>query len=289
MPNSTSKIAKEINDQYFTPVETAEWCFTQVKELGWNLTGLAYEPCVGMGSFPDAAENLGLDLRWITNDLHPQPNLDPPTFQEDARKLILPQRPDFIFTNPPFGQSNCLARSILSHCLNECDKVAMVLPKGARRMGFIDAQPQHAHIVLDVNLPQEHFFLPNWETRKVSTCLQVWERKDTPRGKIRDTLDLREDFITHSCASKDTFADCDFQVCRWGVMNKIRDEVKRSGSWVSVKVVEPFSVDDAKNVIANVDVSDYLEKGTSVPAFDPLMWRHRVNTEAVKQGLLPSL
>jgi hypothetical protein len=288
MPNSTSKIAKEINDQYFTPIETAEWCFQQAADLGWDLTGLAYEPCLGAASFVDASLNLDLDLRWITNDPFPQPD-EEPTFQEDARKVFLPHRPDFIFTNPPFGQSNCLARGILAHCLNECDRVAMVLPKGARRMGFIDAQPQHAHLILDVNLPQEHFFLPTGETRTVSTCFQMWERKDTPRGKIRDTLDLREDLITHWCSSKPNFADCDFQVCRWGVMNKIRDELKQSGSWQSVKVGAGFTLDQVKNVVSQVDVSDYLEKGTSVPAFDPLVWRHRVNTEAVKQGLLPAI
>jgi len=285
MPNSTSKVAKKINDQYFTPVDTAVWCLEQLLGLGWNLDGVALEPCVGPGSFVKASERLGLPLEWRTNDLFPQPGFTPDT-ELDARDLDPGFKPDFVITNPPFGQSNCLARKILSHNLNLCDQVAMVLPKGARRMGFLDAQPSHAHLVLDVNLPSEEYELPDGSRKKVKTCLQAWERGDTPRQKIRDTLDLRKDLITHFCAAKDTFEDGDFQVCRWGKMNSIRNEIKQSGSWETVKVQPGFTIKQVQEVIAAVDVSDYLERGTAVPAFDPPVWLDRVNTEAVRRGLL---
>lgn len=288
MPNSTSKVAKKINDQYFTPVSTATWCLERLLELGWDLKGMALEPCVGPGSFVRASEDLGLDLEWVTNDLFPQSDFTPDT-ELDARDLNPAFKPDFVITNPPFGQSNSLARQILSHSLNLCDRVAMVLPKGARRIGFLDAQPLHAHLVLDVNLPCEEYELPDGSRKKVKTCLQAWERGNTPRQKIRDTLDLRKDLITHSCASKDTFEDGDFQVCRWGKMNSIRNEIKQSGSWVTVKVQPGFTVKQVQEVIAAVDVSDYLEKGTAVPAFDPPVWLHRVNTEAVRRRLLDPL
>jgi hypothetical protein len=294
MPNSTSKVAQDIHDQYYTSIKDAEWCLEYLRdEVKWKLKGIALEPCVGAGSFVIASQNLGLDLQWTTNDFFPNPAFTPDT-QEDIRTLRVEAKPDFIITNPPFGHSNSLARKSLQHCLTLCDKVAMILPKGARRLGFLDSQPDFAHLIADADVPSMSYELPDGSTRQVDTCLQVWEVKKTKRKKIRDSLDLRTDFISWWCASKPNFADdgegaADFQVNRWGgkKMNTIRDEVKQSGSWISVRVNDPeVSVEEAKEIISCVDVTDYLQKSTSVAAFDPLVWLGRVNVEAVKAGVL---
>jgi hypothetical protein len=105
---------------------------------------------------------------------------------------------------------------------------------------------------------------------------------------------MRTDFVSWWCASKPNFADdgngpADFQVCRWGgvKMNTIRDKVAQSGGWISVRVNDSgVSVSEAKEIISKVDVTDYLNKSTSVAAFDPLVWLSRVNAEAVKAGVL---
>ena len=296
MPNSSSKVSQDIHDQYYTTVSDAEWCLNFLcGEVGWKLQGTALEPCVGTGSFVKASENLKLKLEWATNDFFPNPAFEPDT-REDIRSLAPEKRPDFIITNPPFGKSNSLARNSLKHCLTICDRVAMILPKGARRLGFMDAQPDFAHLVADVDIPEMVYDLPTGEQRVVSTCLQVWEIKKAKRTKIRDSLDLRTDFVSWWCASKPNFADdgngpADFQVCRWGgkKMNDIRDDVKQSGSWMSVRVNDGGSVEDAKEIISGVNMMDYLEKSTSVAAFDPLVWLGRVNNAAVAAGRLSEL
>jgi hypothetical protein len=271
MPNSSSKVSQDIHDQYYTTVSDAEWCLKFLRdEVGWDLKGTALEPCVGTGSFLKASENLKLGLKWSTNDFFPSPEFEPQT-QEDIRTLQPAKKPNFIITNPPFGKSNSLARNSLKHCLTICDKVAMILPKGARRLGFMDAQPDFAHLVADVNIPDMVYDLPTGEQRVVSTCLQVWEVKKTKRRKIRDSLDLRTDFVSWWCASKPNFAD---------------DEVKQSGGWISVRVNDGESVEKAKEIIASVDVMDYLDKSTAVAAFDPLVWLGRVNNAAVAAGRL---
>ena len=296
MPNSSSKVSQDIHDQYYTSLEDAEWCLKFLRdEVGWKLTGTALEPCVGTGSFVRASTNLKLKLKWSTNDFFPNSSFEPDT-REDIRKLQPAKKPDYIITNPPFGKSNSLARNSLKHCLTICDKVAMILPKGARRLGFMDAQPDFAHLVADVDVPEMVYDLPNGEQRVVSTCLQVWEVKKTKRQKIRDSLDLRTDFVSWWCASKPNFADdgdgpADFQVCRWGgkKMNVIRNEIAKSGSWMSVRVNDGGPVEQAKEIIASVDMTDYLEKSTSVAAFDPLVWLGRVNDAAVAAGRLSEL
>lgn len=284
MPNSSSKVAEKINDQYFTPVSTAEWCLHQLLDLGWSLDGVALEPCVGVGSFVQASQNAKLPLKWVTNDLFPQPGVKV-DHQVDLRELKIDPRPDFVITNPPFGKSNSLARHGLAHFLRSCDRVAMVLPRGARRMGFKDAQPLNAHLVLDVDLPSEKFELPDGQVKEVRTCFQAWEVKEEKRQKIRDTLDLRRDLFDFvDAATEDGTFGTQFQVCRWGVMNRIRDEVKTSGSWLSVKAVNGFDPEILKELIAKVDVSEYEDLSTSVPAFDVPIWHHRLNRVAVEGG-----
>jgi hypothetical protein len=296
MPNSSSKVSQDIHDQYYTSLKDAEWCLTFLQdEVGWGLKGTALEPCVGTGSFVKASENLKLKLSWKTNDFFPDPSFSPDT-QQDIRTLQPETKPDFIITNPPFGKSNSLARGSLKHCLTICDRVAMILPKGARRLGFMDCQPDFAHLVADVDVPEMVYDLPTGEQRTVSTCLQVWEVKKTKRKKIRDGLDIRTNFVSWWCASKPNFADngdgpADFQVCRWGgvKMNTIRDKVAQSGGWISVRVNDEGSIEEAKEIIASVDMMDYLEKSTSVAAFDPLVWLGRVNSAAVAAGRLSEL
>jgi len=297
MKNSQSSVSQDIHDQYYTSVQTAEWCLNHLKtKVKWKMTGTVLEPCVGMGNFVTASENLGYKLKWITNDLFPSPHFVPDT-QEDIRTVSPTKKPDFIITNPPFGSTNSLARASLKHCLTICDRVAMILPKGARRMGFQDAQPEFAHLVDDVNVPEMVYELPDGTLRSVLTCLQTWEVKDTPRENIRAGLDLRTDFISHWASGKEDFRDkgygpADFQVNRWGGkrMNTIRDEMIRSGAWMSVKIEHPTAtVDEVKETISSIDVSDYFEKSTCNAAFDPPMWLHRVNTEAVRRGFLTLL
>ncbi len=207
MGNSSSNISKEIHDQYYTPLKNAEWCLTYLQnEVGWSLDGTALEPCVGTGNFVKASESLKLKLSWTTNDFFPNPSFSPDT-QEDIRTIQPESKPDFIITNPPFGSTNTLARASLKQCLTICDRVAMILPKGARRLGFLDSQPDFAHLVSDVDVPDMVYELPTGGQRTVSTCLQAWEVKDTKRPKIRDSLDLRSDFITFWASGKSNFAD----------------------------------------------------------------------------------
>lgn len=294
MKNSTSKVAQSINDQYYTSVADAEWCLGYLKNnVGWNLSGVALEPCVGKGSFIIASKSLKLGLTWVTNDLFPHPSVQPDT-QFDIRQIQPKTKPDFVITNPPFGSTNHLAKASLKHCLTICDKVAMILPKGARRLGFLDAQPDYAHLVSDVDIPDMTFELSSGETRKVPTCFQTWEINNTKRVKVGDSLDTRTDFVTWWASGKSDFADkkgkVDFQVYRWGGkdMNKVRKELIQSGAWMSVRVMNPnISIEDAIAIVRSIDVSDYFEKSTSRAAFDCPVWLDRVNQEAVRRGVIP--
>lgn len=288
MPNSSSKLSRSINDQYFTPVDTAKWCYEVVHEaVGWDFVGTALEPAVGEFAFVDAAEQLGLKLKWKTNDLFPG-SREPDT-QQDFRKLK--GEFDYIITNPPFGYANSLARRFMKQALEMSPKVMMLLPKGARRIGFKDAMPPKASMVFDAGLEDETFVTSTNEVKQVKTCVQAWEITNETRKKIKEQLDLRDDLFTY-CGSQEAHwdEDLDIQVVRWGAMGKIVPDEKRrrSGALMSVSL-KKITKEDFISIQKSLDFSDYIEMCSGAPAFDVPVWVHRFNTEAVKRGLLPSL
>lgn len=287
MPNCNSKLSLAINDQYFTPVDTAKWCFEQVHEAtGWEFRGTALEPSVGGFAFIDAAAKLGLKLEWTTNDLFPQPNRKP-DFSLDFRNFES-ETFDYVITNPPFGHANSLARGFMKRSLGMSGKVMMLLPKGARRVGFQDAMPRNAKRVFDKNLEDETFVTSTDEVKSVKTCVQAWEATDEFFPKLRDQLDLRTDLFDYWGAQGDDWEDdMDMQVIRWGAMGRVvpAERRRKSGSLVSVSLK---SIDEKTftKVQESLDFSDYEEMCSGAPAFDMPMWVHRFNTEAVKRGLL---
>ncbi len=290
MPNCNSKLSLEINDQYFTPVDTAKWCFEQVHEAtGWEFRGTALEPAVGGFAFIDAADQLGLELEWTTNDLFPQPGRKP-DFSEDFKGFSFGAY-NYVITNPPFGAVSSLARKFLQRSLGMTGRVMMLLPKGSRRLGFQDSMPRNARKVFDKSLENEKFITSTNATKTVATCVQAWESTEETFPKIKDQLDLRDDLFTHWAAGTDSWSDgMDVQVVRWGSMGKVvpLEKRRKSGALISVALK---GVDESTfvEVQESLDFEDFREMSTTAPAFDVPIWVHRFNTEAVKRKLLKPL
>ena len=291
MPNSTSKLSLAINDQYFTPVDTAKWCFQQVHEAtGWTFEGTALEPAVGAFAFVDAAEELGLGLKWITNDLFPQSGQQP-DFQLDFKQMGIGPF-DYVITNPPFGSANSLARAFAKKSFDHAPRMMMLLPKGARRIGFQDAMPRNARRVFDKSLDDETFITSTDEFKSVKTCVQAWESTEEVFPKIKDQLDLRDDLFTCWGAQGDDWKEkdgvaMDLQVVRWGSMGRVvpDDRLRKSGALHSV-ALKNITREDFAAVQETLDFADYKDMCSGAPAFDVPVWIHRFNTEAVRRGLL---
>jgi len=291
---STSKLASQVQDQYFTPVETAKWCFEKVaKATGWSFEGTALEPAVGAFAFVEAASQLGLKLEWTTNDLFPQPGKTPDLTLDYVTEKF--DSYDYVITNPPFGHANSLARQFLKKSLSLSDHVLMIFPKGARRVGFQDSMPRTARRVFDSSIEMDVYQIPGHGERKVKTCIQAWSNSETPQPTIKSQMDLRTDLISSWCASQeDTFlvhpkmGKAKAQICRWGYMGITRPEIKKSGSWESVAFNSPqVDYDTFESICRGLDFSEYKDMCSGAPAFDVPVFLHRFNTEAVSRGMLP--
>lgn len=184
-----SKTAKKFEDAYFTKPETAKWCIDRLAGL-YDLEGkTALEPACGSGVFVTSSNGSGLN--WTTNELFPE---FAQGFQHDFNidfgkaDLSAFSHFDFIITNPPFGHSSMLARKFVKRSLEKADVVAMILPKGCRRHTSIDKDiPQDVKVVVDEDLPDSTFLLPDGTERTVGCVFMVFERvRGYKRGYLID-------------------------------------------------------------------------------------------------------
>ena len=180
-----SKLAKQVNDAYFTPPETVQWCYEVLADL-YTLEGkTALEPSCGSGVFVKGAAERG--LAWTTNELFPafgqgfeaDVNVD---FVKNYQQL---GNFDFVIGNPPFGHASGLARKFVVNGLSIGKVVAMVLPKGCRRWRFIDSLPADVCVKFDQDLPFSYFDLPDGEQKKVGCTFMVFEHVE---GYVRPEL-----------------------------------------------------------------------------------------------------
>ena len=176
MPTAT---AKKFKDAYFTSLDDAVWCVEKLSELINLKDKIALEPAAGSGVFLRASKKSG--LVWVTNELYPEfAQGYEADFSLDFGKADLSElgRFDVVLTNPPFGGSNMLARKFVKRSLEISDTVAMLLPRGCRRGTTIDKDiPDDVEIILDEDLPNGTFDLPDGTTREVGCVFMVFQRK----------------------------------------------------------------------------------------------------------------
>lgn len=172
-----SKTSKEVKDAYFTKPETAKWCLEQLSSLYDLSERTALEPACGSGAFVKASEGTG--IVWKTNELFPEFSQGfTHDFNIDFAKGELGGLGtyDFVITNPPFGHASSLAKKFVKRAFDVAPVVAMLLPKGCRRGTAIDRLPVDVKVILDVDIPDGTFVLPDGKEKKVGCVFMVFEK-----------------------------------------------------------------------------------------------------------------
>lgn len=175
--SNQSKIAKTINDAYFTPSKSSQFCIDILKDHGWiNNSTVTLEPCAGAGSL----------AVWCPGNVIAKDIIDYgfPVILSDYLTSE-PTRVDLVFTNPPYGKCASLAKQFFNRATLDSDRVAMVLPATFRKISCVDSLNQWFHPVVDEDLPDQHFILPDGSTRLVKTVFQMWERRNYKRGYFK--------------------------------------------------------------------------------------------------------
>lgn len=177
--------SRAINDAYFTSFEEALALFSVVKQVWGEFPGGRFlEPSAGSGMFCRSSRYAGLNVEWTSNELFPETNNYPATYNEDFLQLT-PERIgsfDCVVGNPPFGDG--LAQKFVNHALNFSDRVAMVLPPESLRPVRLSTLDKDVFVVAHTKPEAAQYTLGGagveygrGTERQVKTVIVLYERR----------------------------------------------------------------------------------------------------------------
>jgi len=173
-------------EQYYTNPQVVDICMEEVKKH-IDLSGKTIlEPCGGTGEFIEGFIRAGIPTNAIIScDIEPKHWLvEKANYLEkdmSAYKNLV------AITNPPFGRMSSLAKKFFKHATSHCEYICYLIPKSWRKWSTMNSLDENYHLVTDIEMPKNCFYLPNQqETKKgvLNTIFQIWQRKATPRVKI---------------------------------------------------------------------------------------------------------
>ena len=171
-----SQFSSKEKDQFFTPHDTAEYCYDVFKRemelLGINEEEFHYiEPSAGDGAFmrvlPES-RTIGLDIEPRGEGIIKHDYL-----------TWLPQEPDnyVVFGNPPFGLRGHLALKFIEHSSKFSDFVCFILPqlfesdgKGSPRKRVLNYNLYHSEKI------KTSFYDPEGRQMQINVVFQIWAK-----------------------------------------------------------------------------------------------------------------
>jgi hypothetical protein len=189
--SNQSKTARKVNDAYFTNSESAKFCHSFMFVHDWlKHDQVVLDPCVGAGALVKDLSN-----KVIAQDIKNYGFKD--TIIQDY--LTAPSHPkgniDVVLANPPFGTACNLAVPFFNKACQDADRVAFIIPATFRKASVTDKLDLNYWKIVDVDLPNQTFTLPDGSTKWVRTIFQMWERRSTPRKRIKDQVKITDYFI----------------------------------------------------------------------------------------------
>ena len=235
-------------DQYFTAPHLAErYMETVFARYGKDRTFL--EPSAGDGAFLKPLVGLSFEAF----DLEPK---SPGIISGDFFDVILPKIDYITIGNPPFT----FDVQFFNKCALHSDAICFVIPRSWRKASVINRLDKFFHLVHDEDCPTDAFLL-NGEEWDVTTCFQIWERKDYPRDKIK---------------FQGTYFDVVPYEGEWDIV--LRTYGSRSGevlpddypgNQTTVRFLKS-KIDGLKEIISSIDWSVRKSNVSSLPTINPI-------------------
>ena len=171
-------------EQYYTMPAVVDECITVMEQCVVLKDKTLLEPCGGTGEFIEGLIRAGISADNIVSyDIEPE---HPLVQCGDFLTTDLPDEAVTI-TNPPFGRCNSLAKKFFHHAAKNSTHIGFLVPKSWRKWTVINSLPRKFHLVKDIDLPRDCFYLAgDKKTKKgvLSTVFQVWARREEDREII---------------------------------------------------------------------------------------------------------
>jgi hypothetical protein len=174
-------------EQYYTRPEVVEICIKEVQKVV-NLDGrIILEPAGGTGEFIEGFRKAGIkDENILSYDIEPKHDLV--LLSNFLEVKTFPATNMISITNPPFGRMSSLAVDFFNASADNCDYICYIIPKSWRKWTTKNRLDPRFHLVSDIDLPKNCFYLPDeQETKKnvLETVFQIWEKRSEKRQKIK--------------------------------------------------------------------------------------------------------
>lgn len=172
-------------EQYYTPSDLALELTQSLQSLVPNWKEKTFlEPAGGTGSFIKALEQMGA-TSVISFDTEPK---HPAVQKQNFLEVELEQRYLITISNPPFGRNNALSVPFFNHAAKYSSHIAFLVPRSWRKWSVINRLDPNFHLLSDVDVAvvyQDESGKNITGHDQLRTCFQIWERRDSPRLKIK--------------------------------------------------------------------------------------------------------
>lgn len=237
------------NDKYYTPIETANYCWDKTMQIiGRENISNIIEPSVGDGSFLhyDVVPDLCYDIE--------------PEVKLSVSKIItgnfllaeleyLPKR--LVIGNPPYGSCMNTAQKFYKKSINIADYVAFILPI---------SQLNNTHSMYEFDLIYSEDLGELFYTdRNLRCCFNIYKRPKNglnpkPNKRLKDISICRQDSSQY-----DKF-DYDIRMCYWGdgSAGKILSEDEHYSAEYKIKINNAKLHDEILQTLTCYDWKGYL-------------------------------
>ena len=198
-----SEFSSRDKDQFFTPTETAAYCYrvlcAKLEELGIDETKINYiEPSAGAGSFLEvlpADRRTGIDIE--------------PRLSEVIQGDYLGWRPstknNIVAGNPPFGLRGHLALRFINHSSKFADFVAFILPQLFESDGKGSPKKRvEGYNLIHSEKLDTSFTDPEGKEIPVNTVFQIWSKNFTDASFSFDATLCQKVFRVYSLSDGGT-------------------------------------------------------------------------------------
>jgi predicted RNA methylase len=172
-------------EQYYTNPDVVDVCLQEVMKHIDLKERFVLEPCGGTGEFIKGFQRIGIaDDRIISYDIEPK---HPKVILGNYLETKIGFKNYISITNPPFGRMSTLAKKFFNHAAEHSDYICYLIPKSWRKWTTQNSLDKRFHLIADIDLPKNCFYLPEGqETKKdvLNTVFQIWEKRHLRREKI---------------------------------------------------------------------------------------------------------
>tara|TARA_B100001094_G_scaffold331918_1_gene401916 strand:+ start:1719 stop:2780 length:1062 start_codon:yes stop_codon:yes gene_type:complete len=212
-----SKFTYKEKDQFFTPKNTAKYCYNKFNEIinkyDDNETIYTYiEPSAGSGSFLDLLpknNRIGLDIEPLSDEIIKQDFLE--WFPDKFNNFVT-------IGNPPFGLRGNMALRFINHASEFSDYVCFILPQlfESDGKGVPRTRVKNLNLIYSEKI-NTIFISPDNKEIKVECIFQIWSKnhKNTDYDiKTTDTsfvkvYSLSDGGTPSTTRNKDMLYSCD--------------------------------------------------------------------------------